>query len=72
MSTDAVPANLASGTGNSSRDQLGQVCITRHSRVVNVAFIDGHAENVKLPQLWSLEWNPYWQIPASLPVVSGQ
>jgi prepilin-type processing-associated H-X9-DG protein/prepilin-type N-terminal cleavage/methylation domain-containing protein len=72
MPTDAVPANLSTGSGNSSTDQLGQVCITRHGKVVNVSFVDGHAENVKLPELWSKQWHMYWQAPTPLPVVAAQ
>ncbi len=31
---------------------------------VNVTFVDGHAELVKLPDLWSLTWNRTWDSPA--------
>jgi prepilin-type processing-associated H-X9-DG protein len=32
-------------------------CIDRHRRAVNLAFLDGHAENVRLEDLWKQQWN---------------
>jgi prepilin-type processing-associated H-X9-DG protein len=34
---------------------------------INIAFIDGHVENVALEDLWSLYWNNDWQVPATRP-----
>jgi prepilin-type N-terminal cleavage/methylation domain-containing protein len=34
---------------------------------VEIAFLDGHANNVRLKDLWSLEWHKNWVIPASIP-----
>ncbi len=50
--TVAVPSDLTAG----DYDGMARVCIDRHDRGVNVAFCDGHAARVRLPDLWSLQW----------------
>ena len=69
MENDQVPADLVRGAGNAYTDQMGRICIIRHARTVNVSFFDGHAENVKLPQLWALPWHALWHTPNPLPIV---
>lgn len=32
-------------------------CIDRHGGAVNVVFLDGHARQVALPELWRLKWD---------------
>jgi len=32
---------------------------------INFGFVDGHADNVKLEQLWLLYWHLNWQLPTS-------
>ena len=32
-------------------------CVPRHGRSINVVFLDGHAANVRLEELWSLMWS---------------
>ncbi|HAB15529.1 MAG TPA: type II secretion system protein [Verrucomicrobiota bacterium] len=34
---------------------------------INVAFVDGHSEQVKLERLWSLDWHKNWVTPAKRP-----
>jgi prepilin-type processing-associated H-X9-DG protein len=34
---------------------------------INLAFCDGHAEQVKLERLWSLYWHKDWKTPAKRP-----
>jgi len=34
---------------------------------IEVAFMDGHAAPVKLPQLWTLDWHNNWVAPSTLP-----
>jgi len=36
---------------------LRRFCIDRHRKGINMSFVDGHAEKVKLEKLWSLKWN---------------
>jgi prepilin-type processing-associated H-X9-DG protein len=37
---------------------MPRICLKRHAgRFVNVAFVDGHAESVLLPDLWQLKWS---------------
>ena len=42
---------------------LTQSCTRRHNKTVNVVFLDGHVENFKILQLWSLDWNAQWVSP---------
>jgi prepilin-type N-terminal cleavage/methylation domain-containing protein/prepilin-type processing-associated H-X9-DG protein len=66
--TDQPPsfAGMNSGTryndtiGSSSQDQsqMDRFCMARHGKAINVAFFDGHAETIKLPNLWKLKWCP--------------
>ncbi len=34
---------------------------------INIGFTDGHAENVKLENLWTLNWHRGWEIPTPRP-----
>jgi prepilin-type processing-associated H-X9-DG protein len=34
----------------------------RHGFAINVAFCDGHAETVELPDLWKLKWSRNWDL----------
>jgi prepilin-type N-terminal cleavage/methylation domain-containing protein/prepilin-type processing-associated H-X9-DG protein len=34
---------------------------------INVCFFDGHVEQVRLEDLWKLQWNKAWQAPAKRP-----
>ena len=36
---------------------MRRFCIDRHRKGINMSFVDGHAEKVKLEDLWSLKWN---------------
>ena len=65
--------------------QMGRVAIVRHAGTapadfrgtaskapggVNVSFFDGHAQLVKLPNLWTLSWHAQWNqnaVPTPLP-----
>ena len=37
---------------------IQRLCIVRHSGGINVGFADGHAELVRLRQLWTYQWTP--------------
>jgi prepilin-type processing-associated H-X9-DG protein len=56
----SAPSDLESGLNAQGQTGGTTVCIDRHSMAVNVGFMDGHAENVKLPDLWTLRWAPNW------------
>jgi len=60
---DALPIDLENGFYDPSVDQMGRMCTRRHARLVNVSFLDGHAESIGLPQLWTLEWHKGWITP---------
>jgi prepilin-type processing-associated H-X9-DG protein/prepilin-type N-terminal cleavage/methylation domain-containing protein len=80
---DTVPYNtkvgayLSTDTGISDQDHsgntgdMGRFCIARHGKAVNVAFVDGHAETVPLPNLWALHWFARYVPPTPLPTVPG-
>ncbi len=36
---------------------MGRIAVARHGRAISVAFGDGHASTVKLPDLWLLRWH---------------
>jgi prepilin-type N-terminal cleavage/methylation domain-containing protein/prepilin-type processing-associated H-X9-DG protein len=51
---DQPPTNLESSEVSSG---IGDCCIDRHRMSVNVAFLDGHGEHMRLPALYGLRWN---------------
>lgn len=58
LSDDEVPQDLSKGDKNVS---LGRLCIDRHDMAINVGFVDGHNEKVKLGRLWSLPWSKHFE-----------
>ena len=69
MPGDQLPMDLNTGFFDTNREQMGRMCIRRHGKAVNVSFFDGHAENVRLQKLWTLDWNREWHAPNPLPRV---
>ena len=60
--TDAPPPNLQSGPrlmggGAPNEPMLARFTIARHDKRISVAFLDGHAEHVRLGQLKALKWH---------------
>lgn len=53
--------------GQGNENMIGRVCIDRHNKGVNVAFLDSHCETVKLGDLWTLKWRGTWVTPSPLP-----
>ncbi len=41
----------------SSNNQMGRVCMNRHTGYVCWVFLDGHARTVGLKELWKLKWS---------------
>ena len=37
--------------------QMARFCLDRHDLAVNVVFLDGHADHVRLGRLWTLMWS---------------
>jgi prepilin-type N-terminal cleavage/methylation domain-containing protein/prepilin-type processing-associated H-X9-DG protein len=66
-SIDTPPASLAaeeSLTGYSPAEsastkdnQMHRFAMARHGKAINMAFLDGHGETVKLGNLWTLQWS---------------
>jgi prepilin-type N-terminal cleavage/methylation domain-containing protein/prepilin-type processing-associated H-X9-DG protein len=55
-SLDNPPADLSRGS-TVRESHLGRFCIARHGQFVNSIFLDGHAEQVPLTDLWQLKWS---------------
>jgi prepilin-type N-terminal cleavage/methylation domain-containing protein/prepilin-type processing-associated H-X9-DG protein len=58
------PPNLSANS-----NFMHRFCIARHKKSINMVFLDGHAENEPLKQLWSLKWNAIWVNPGSVPAL---
>lgn len=59
--TDAAPANLQNPGPTTAGDaSLARAVMDRHAMAVNVSFLDGHVEKVRLQHLWSLSWSAKW------------
>ena len=54
------PADLDLNEGGGVQSILA-ILLNRHEDETNVGFVDGHAESVKLEDLWSLKWGKEWQ-----------
>ena len=54
--TDTVPPDLVNSSFRTS-EMMWRVCMKRHQWSINVVFVDGHARNVDLNELWQLRWN---------------
>jgi prepilin-type processing-associated H-X9-DG protein len=54
------PTDLVTGDLSVERD-IGRHCLIRHGKSVNFVFLDGHAEPVRLEDLWKLSWHKDWQ-----------
>ena len=52
----------------------GRVCIDRHSKKVNVSYMDGSTDSVMLSELWSLNWHPGYKkvTEVEIPWLSGR
>jgi prepilin-type processing-associated H-X9-DG protein len=61
LPTDPPPGRLSPvHSPFATYPMANSVCIARHGRAVNVAFLDGHARTVPLAELWKLKWNNDW------------
>lgn len=61
LENDPAPTLAQESTGSTSQPGcMLRVAIARHDKTVNVSFRDGHAENVKLGNLWTLKWHAQW------------
>jgi prepilin-type N-terminal cleavage/methylation domain-containing protein len=55
---DFFPANLSTGHQRHAYGYfMGRFCIDRHNYAINVSFMDGSAQTVRLPDLWKLRWH---------------
>jgi len=41
--------------------QMTRFLIERHGRDINLSFMDGHVEHVRLETLWTLRWSPLFE-----------
>ncbi|MGD8787431.1 MAG: type II secretion system protein [Phycisphaerales bacterium] len=54
---DAPPAYDGSMDGVSGTNEIRRVCLNRHNRAVNSAFLDWSVRKVDLKELWTLQWH---------------
>jgi prepilin-type N-terminal cleavage/methylation domain-containing protein/prepilin-type processing-associated H-X9-DG protein len=66
LASNAMPKNLQTGDNKTG---MGRHAIARHGKSINLAFVDGHAENLPLQQLWTLKWHTQWAPPTPMPTV---
>jgi prepilin-type N-terminal cleavage/methylation domain-containing protein len=59
--TDACPDGFDLDKGSTLGDEMWRFLINRHKDEINIGFIDGHQESVKLEMLWSLKWSKDFQ-----------
>jgi len=64
-SKDTYAANLQPSM---TTPGMGNICINRHHRAINVVFLDGSASTTQLQDLWNLPWSTNYTPPAT-PVV---
>lgn len=58
---DTVPPDLNAGFWSTATGSyMGRFCIDRHSKKINVVYVDGHAESVQLGDLWQQWWHKKW------------
>jgi prepilin-type N-terminal cleavage/methylation domain-containing protein/prepilin-type processing-associated H-X9-DG protein len=64
-----APYTLITGQ-KSTGEAMRRLTLARHSgNHINVVFLDGHAAQVDLVDLWKLKWHKRWQTPSPLPVI---
>jgi len=72
--TPLNPRNISTSAPNEEIDHkwglfMNRYVIDRHYTFTNnQVFVDGHAESVKLPDLWQLQWHQDWVNPAPVTV----
>ncbi len=44
-------------TQSTKTNQMHRFTLARHNKGINVAFVDGHGENVRIGALWTLQWS---------------
>jgi type II secretory pathway pseudopilin PulG len=67
-STDSPPVDLYLGA--SGPYDMERICLDRHHMAINVAFLGGTVQTVKLEDLWTLRWNNGFTPPMPLPAIS--
>jgi len=69
---DSTASNLGYYPTIGGTIQMSYVAIRRHHRVTNIAFVDGSARTIRLPELWIQQWSAVYQRrlpPQTLPPV---
>lgn len=54
----SCPASYNTQTGANNSNNMGRICIDRHSGGINVAFVDGHVKWSKLENLSKITYQP--------------
>ncbi len=58
MGSEIERKTRASGLGGGG---MGAVSLKRHRSGINLAFADGHAQNLAVPEWWKLHWSYVFQ-----------
>jgi prepilin-type processing-associated H-X9-DG protein len=45
-----------------SSNHMQRLCMNRHNKGINMAFLDGHVEKIGLKELWILKWHRTYDI----------
>jgi prepilin-type N-terminal cleavage/methylation domain-containing protein/prepilin-type processing-associated H-X9-DG protein len=74
LASNPAPPDLTNGDRNKqggsnapNENCMARFTINRHTRGINVNFLDGHVANVNVRDLWSLKWHKDWKPPAVNP-----
>jgi prepilin-type N-terminal cleavage/methylation domain-containing protein/prepilin-type processing-associated H-X9-DG protein len=54
------------GPDSVTNNPISKLVINRHSKTINIAFMDGHASSVPLKEIWSIYWSKDW-VPRTAP-----
>ena len=71
---DPAPKNLQ---GNDTTPSMARVAFSRHGvygagASINMVFNDGHADAVRIQDLWTIQWHKRWNAPANPPTLPQQ
>jgi prepilin-type processing-associated H-X9-DG protein len=79
LESDPTPPDLRAGDrwrqGNEHaprENMLGRFTIARHRQTINIGFLDGHAEAVKLSDLKRLTWHEGWKPQDWMPALPAE
>src|SRR5262249_13351196 len=70
-STPTITSLEDPGPADLDNHPINRVVLNRHNMAVNVSFLDGHADTVKLKDLFTLSWSANW-VTTSIPTLPAK